>query len=113
MTILRVVLTQHDFITVYGVFASRGAKHQLRSESVPEALHPLIHYAEFWCVSDDAKRESLVDAAPEYVKKNLVAVIAEFDDELDEWLAGPEADSTTPTPEYIAFSAMRMASDLV
>ena len=85
----------------------------LRPNVIPSRLRPLIHYAAFWGASDDAVRESLVDAAPEHVKENLVAIVAEFDDELDEWLAGEEADSPTPSPECIAFSAMRMASDLV
>ncbi len=86
---------------------------KLRLESVPVPLRPLIHYAEFWGASDDGLREAMVEAAPEEVKVNLVAVVSEFDDEFDEWLAGPDADAPTPTPEYIAFSAMRMAADFV
>jgi len=102
-----------DFVRNSGELSSMNAIQKLRTEVIPIPLHPIIHYAEFWGVSDDAERESLVNAAPKYMKENLVAVIAEYDDELDEWLAGPEADSPVPSPEYIAFSAMRMASDFV
>jgi len=52
----------------------------------------------------------LILEAPDEVKKNLKATIMEFDHSLDDWLAGPEADSPTPSKEYIAFSAMRMAA---
>ena len=84
---------------------------KLRPVSVPVPLRPLIHYAEFWDASDDGIRQAMVDAAPEEVEENLVAVVSEFDNELDDWLAGPEAELPTPAPEHIAFSAMRMAAD--
>lgn len=39
-----------------------------------------------------------------------VAVEA-HNDAFDEWLAGPEADGPRFSPEYIAFSCLRMAAD--
>ncbi len=107
------LLSPAELARLYEAFASRSAKLKMRPETVPIPLRPLIHYAEFWGASDDGTRQAMVDAAPEEVKENLVAVVSEFDDEFDEWLAAPDADSLTPSPEYIAFSAMRMAADLV
>jgi hypothetical protein len=49
-------------------------------------------------------------AAPEEIAY-LTAAITRFDDELDDWLAGPEANNPNPTREYLAFSSMRMVVD--
>jgi hypothetical protein len=43
----------------------------------------------------------------------LKDIVERYDDLLDEWLAGPEASSQKPTPEYVAISAMRIAADSV
>jgi hypothetical protein len=40
-------------------------------------------------------------------------VVSDIDDQLDDWLAGDEAKSDSPSAEYIAFSAMRMAADFM
>jgi hypothetical protein len=40
-------------------------------------------------------------------------VVDSFSNELDEWLAGSEADKSGFTDEYIAFSALRMTADFV
>ena len=82
-----------------------GSKTCLDMNRVPEGLRPLLPYAEFWGVSDDFIRESLVREASPLVRSNLSAVVQAHQDELDQWLAGPEADSPTPTKEYVAFSA--------
>jgi hypothetical protein len=79
---------------------------------VPANLWPLLPYAEFWGITDDWAREDLVGEAPNEVLVNLRAAIVKFDDDLDKWLAGPEADDNCPSTEYIAFSAMRMAAYL-
>ena len=83
----------------------------LSPENVPEGLRCLMLLAERWGISDDtlrldARRKASVDEI-EYLK----AAVRRFDDELDDWLAGPEASSPNPTSEYLAFSNMRMAAD--
>lgn len=79
--------------------------------NVPEPLHRLIPLAERWGISDDMLRlEARRRAAPEEIAY-LKAAITCFDDELDDWLAGPEANNPNPTREYLAFSSMRMAAD--
>jgi hypothetical protein len=78
---------------------------------VPHELWPLLPYAEFWGVSDDSIRELLIQRAEPEVQANLKNVIAAFNDDLETWLAGKDADNPSPSPEYLAFSAMRMAAD--
>jgi hypothetical protein len=78
---------------------------------IPQELWGLMPYAAFWGIADDKRRDNLVMQAPSPVRANLKAVAQAFDDLLDVWLAGPEAFNATPTSEYVAFSAMRMAAD--
>ncbi len=70
----------------------------------------MLPYAEFWGIADDWTREDLVKSAPPGARENLKQVVAAFDNAMDEWLAGPEADASDPSDEYIAYSAMRMAA---
>jgi hypothetical protein len=95
----------------YGPFYALGGRIALDRSKIPEKLRELIPYATFWGMADDKKRDNIVKQAPDSVKNNLKAVMQAYDDLLDEWLAGPEALSDSPTREYIAFSAMRMAAD--
>lgn len=95
----------------YGYFYSQSRRVAVDRGRVPENLWPLISYAEFWGVADDLERERLVFEAPATVLENLKTVVEQFATELDSWLAGSEADWETPSPEYVAFSAMRMAAD--
>jgi hypothetical protein len=79
-------------------------------EKVPEQLRPLIPLAERWGISDDMLRsDARCKALPEEIAY-LKEAIRRFDNELDHWLAGPEASSATPSQEYLAFSNMRMAA---
>lgn len=55
------------------------------------------------------REDRIAKAAPEELA--ALTAINRYEDELDDWLAGPEADSPAPSAEYIAFSAMRMAAD--
>lgn len=95
----------------YGRFHLKGANVVLDPAQVPSSLHALLPYAAFWGMADDWARENLVQLAPATVLKNLKGVVARFDDLLDEWLAGSQASDPSPTREYIAFSAMRLAAD--
>lgn len=107
------VLTPSQMKELYGPFFSRSPRVALDRANVPEELHPLLQYAEFWGVADDMKREALVEEAPAPVKKNLKDIVTAYDDLLDKWLAGEEASSANPSNEYVAYSAMRMASDFI
>lgn len=83
----------------------------LNAENVPLRLRHLIPLAEEFGVTDDLEREHFILATPPDKIALLKSAVAEHDDDLDEWLAGPEADSFPFSNEYIAFSAMRMAAD--
>lgn len=78
---------------------------------VPAGLRGLIPLAEEFGIADDRKRESLASRAPEARKRVLKATVQKFADDLDAWLAGPEAAGPHSSREYIAFSALRMAAD--
>lgn len=97
----------------YGVFYGRSPRIELDRRNVPTKLWALLPYAEFWGVADDWTREMLVKEAPPEILEELKRTVESFDDDLDAWLAGPEADTPPFSGEYIAFSAMRMAADYV
>jgi hypothetical protein len=77
----------------------------------PSKLRPIMHYAAIWGISDDGYRSALVGSAPQKLRQNLKWIVISFEDTLEEWLAGPEADNPNPTKAYVAFSSMLMASD--
>ncbi len=83
----------------------------LDPERVPEPLRYLIPVAEKWGIADDMLRLDAVRKAPEDEIKELRRLVAENDDLLDEWLAGPEANAGNFSSEYLAFTHMRMAAD--
>jgi hypothetical protein len=80
---------------------------------VPVSLRPLIPLAEQWGVADDVIREELFRHASASELQHLSIAVRKHDDALDAWLAGPEAASASPSPEYLAFSAMHMAVDFL
>ncbi|HYV44808.1 MAG TPA: hypothetical protein VFA20_08105 [Myxococcaceae bacterium] len=94
----------------YGEFFERRTV-PLDAKKVPPAFRSLILYAEIWGVKDDIDRGLLVEGAPPAAKADLLALGGEFDAPLDAWLAGPEAESSPLSAEYVAFSNMRMAFD--
>jgi hypothetical protein len=104
------MLSRAELQTFYGAFYDRP-KRKLNPARIPSDLHPLIPYAEFWGIDDDFDREALVDAAPPGVVANLCAVVVQNNDAFDDWLAGAEANDPEPSPEYCAFTTMRMAAD--
>lgn len=95
----------------YGEFFLESSTAEFESDDVPENLRHLIPYASFWGLSDDWEREQLAEKAPDHLKKSLQKLIADNDDALDRWLAGEEASIPDPSDAYVAFSALRMASD--
>ena len=94
----------------YGAFYDKSPRVRLDRHKVPERYWPLLHYAEFWGITDDGYREELVNQAPPAVAANLKQVVAALDAELNEWLAGPDASKPKLILEYVAFVAMTMAA---
>jgi hypothetical protein len=80
---------------------------------VPESLRPLIPLAEHWGIADDAIRDDLFQSASASDLEHLRIALCSHDAPLDEWLAGPESFAASPSPEYVAFSAMRMGADAI
>jgi hypothetical protein len=107
------ILTSQQMRQHYGAFYDRTPKLKLDKGNVPHELWPLLPYAEFWGVADDFMREELVDEAPVDIRTNLKRAVLANEDALEHWLAGPEADSSTLTKEYIAFAAMFRAADFI
>lgn len=97
----------------YGEFIERVGLLSLDPRNVPSNLIPYIPYAALWGIADDIDRETRVDEAPDDAKTDLVRIVQSINGQLDEWLAGSEAYSSAPSKEYIAFSAMRMAADIM
>src|SRR5258707_7947431 len=95
----------------YGLYSEQAPKITLDPKRIPKALWPLIACAEVWGITDDLMRADLVEKAGNAAITVLRATIAPYEDELDLWLAGPEASARHPSPEYLAFSCMRMAAD--
>lgn len=62
--------------------------------------------------ADDGERLRAIRAASPGELARLRMAIHKNNDALDEWLAGPEANGPDYSEEYIAYSAMRMASDM-
>ena len=106
------ILDLSEIKELYGSFYAQSQLAKFNVEDVPIELRRIAHYAKFWGISDDSERMGLVDSAPKAVLDNLKAVVSAIDDELDVWLAGEEAALPNPSDAYVAYSAMRMASDM-
>jgi succinate dehydrogenase flavin-adding protein (antitoxin of CptAB toxin-antitoxin module) len=83
----------------------------LLQENVPEEFWKLIPLAQKYGLSDDGYRSELLQTINENERLKLKSFLEEYDDKLDSWLAGPEANGPQYSNEYIAFSALRMAAD--
>ena len=107
------ILSKEEIKTEYGLDFDENQKVHFEVKDVPEKLHVLVPYAEYWGVIDDWAREELIQQTPDKLKDNLKWVITQFDDELDDWLAGEEASEPEPSDAYLAFSSMRMGVDFI
>lgn len=96
---------------VYRLPHPEAAVSELDRLIVPLALHELIPYAERYGIADDGYRAQLIALLDDSERDDLALAVVRFADALDDWLAGPEANSDCPTHEYVAFSALRMAVD--
>ncbi len=97
----------------YGTFVDNITMVELNPKNVPKGLLAYLPYAALWGIADDVEREQRVMHAPAQAKQDLVRTVRLIEEQLETWLAGDEADSATPSKEYIAFSAMIMAADFV
>lgn len=106
-------LSREAMKAAYGAFWNASPRVSISDTRIPDELRILIPYAEFWGLSDDWARESLVAEAPVDVQNNLKSVVKRYEEIWEPWLAGPEAHNTSPTKEYVAFSALVMAADYI
>jgi hypothetical protein len=83
----------------------------LNPVNVPAVLQPLIPLAERFGISDDLIRADVVRKTPRAEVAKMRRTVLAHDGAFDEWLAGPESKGPKFTPEYIAFSCLRMAAD--
>lgn len=111
MDVHRRVLTQREIETGWPEFVQSVERVSLKIKNIPENLRVLVPYARLWGLIDDGARYDVFRKTPQALKENLRWLVSEFDDALDTWLAGPEANDVVPTEEYLAFSAMRMGVD--
>lgn len=105
------VLPAGEMRRKYGLYAENRPVVKLDPKRVPEQLRELIPLAEKFGISDDLIREDFFAKTPKSELTKLKRTLSKYDDFLDEWLAGPEADGPSFSDEYIAFSAMRMGVD--
>lgn len=105
------VLPAEEMRKKYGLYAENRPLIKLDACKVPKPLRPLIPFAECFGVSDDLMRADLIAKLPTDTLDDLRKAIEPFDDLLDDWLAGPAAHCPPLSPEYIAFTCMRMAAD--
>lgn len=80
-------------------------------QHVPAALRHLIPLTQKFGITDDLAREAIVSSASMAEIEALRQAVQANDALLGAWLAGPEATGPCFSNEYIAFSAMRMATD--
>ena len=95
----------------YGEFLLEGGNVRFDEQDVPVNLASLIPYARFWGIADDYERHALADKAPKTIGDDLWAITQAHAQQLDDWLASPEADWNNEA--YLAFSNMRMAADYI
>ena len=95
----------------YGEFLLEGGNVRFDEQDVPVNLASLIPYARFWGIADDYERHALADKAPKTIGDDLLAITQAHAQQLDDWLASPEADWNNEA--YLAFSNMRMAADYI
>ena len=94
-----------------GFTAANRPTITLDPSRVPVSLHPLIPLAERWGIADEVIRDDVFSQGSASEIQHLTTMLREHDDALDAWLGGPESFSHSPSPEYVAFSAMRMGAD--
>ena len=105
------LLTVEEIGATWGIDFLAADKVLVNKGEVPTELYALIPYAEVRGIADDWTRERILQATPSRLKVNPKNVVAQHDDLLDAWLAGPDSTNSELSAAYVAFSAMRMAAD--
>jgi hypothetical protein len=105
------VLPGKEIIAKYGLTAESRPKIVLNPEHVPVAFRHLIHLAEEFGVSCDLTRALVLEKTPPEMLEALRESVLPLDEAFDEWLAGPEAEGPDFSPEYVAFTFLRIAAD--
>lgn len=101
-----------DHLARHGITHEDRPAITLDSARVPEQFRRWIPLAERWGIGDDVLREDCVTHASPEELTELLSFAEAMDTIYDEWLAGPDSYSTSPTAEYVAFSCLAMAWDL-
>src|SRR5688572_16967812 len=109
MTLPDGVMTSEELAKAWPSRPAEIEHASLETDDVPIHLRPLIPYARALGASDDSEWGHLIETLPTDLRRHLKILIATFNDQLDEWLAGPEADSTEWSDAYVAFSVLVMA----
>src|SRR5688572_23210117 len=105
------VLTGKQLRTL-GFTAENRPTINLNPAEVPPKFRYLSPLAEYWGINDDVIRYDVIEKAPiEKLRELVKTVTSQVDNELDEWLAGPETDAKESTEAYIAFTALRLAAE--
>jgi hypothetical protein len=84
---------------------------------VPQGLKHLIPLAQVWGQASSVARDKVIDATPPAVRTFVAEMLSRegVQEQLDMWLAGPEAASGIKTGEfsdaYLAFTYLNVAGD--
>jgi hypothetical protein len=105
------VLPAGEMRAKHGLTAENRPTVRLDPSAVPPALRPLIPLAEWFGVGDDLIRADIVTNSPAADLVAMRAAVEAQADAFDDWLAGPAARGPAFSPEYLAFSCLRMAAD--
>ncbi len=105
------VASAREMRAKHGLTAENRPALRLDPNAVPPALRHLISLAEQFGVSDDLIRADIVAKTSAAKVAAMQAAVAASDDAFDDWLAGATAKGPTFSPEYLAFSCLRMAAD--
>jgi hypothetical protein len=105
------VLPAGEMRAKYDLTAENRPVIRLNPTKVPKELRHLIPWAEKFGIGDDLIRADFLAKTPKAEIIELRRLMAQHDDLLDDWLAGPEASGPKFSKEYLAFSCMRMGAD--
>jgi len=106
-----IVASGSELKEAFGLTAENRPTIKLKPEHVPDELRVLIPYAEAWGIDDDLIRADVIRKASPEALKDLILTVSNYQDSINEWLAGPEAYQDKQTKEYYTFSALLMAFD--
>ena len=105
------VLPAGEMRRKYGFTAENRPLIKLEPSKVPDSLRHLIPLAEEFGIGDDLIRADVLAKTQTSNLAELRRQVEINQDALDAWLAGPESYGPDWSPEYLAFSCMRMAAD--